>query len=184
MMTETMERTERTTMVESAVASNAAPRLDYAALAPDALRVLRGVEQYVKQSGLERSLLHLVKLRASYMNGCAYCVDMHTKEARAVGESEQRLYAVPVWRETPFFTPRERLALAWTEAVTAIGDHGVSDELHAAALEQFTELELVNLTMAVIAINSWNRLATTFRAKVGGYVVGHSTATEVLRTKY
>jgi AhpD family alkylhydroperoxidase len=172
MMTETMERTERAATMNSSTASSAAPRLDYAALAPDALRVLRGVEQYVKQSGLERSLLHLVKLRASYMNGCAYCVDMHTKEARAVGESEQRLYALPVWRETPFFTPRERTALAWTEAVTAIGEHDVTNELHAAALDQFTELELVNLTMAVIAINSWNRMATTFRAPVGSYRVG------------
>jgi AhpD family alkylhydroperoxidase len=172
MMTETMERTERAATMGSATASSTAPRLDYAALAPDALRVLRGVEQYVKQSGLERSLLHLVKLRASYMNGCAYCVDMHTKEARAVGESEQRLYALPVWRETPFFTPRERTALAWTEAVTAIGEHDVTDELHAASLDQFTELELVNLTMAVIAINSWNRMATTFRAPVGSYRVG------------
>jgi alkylhydroperoxidase family enzyme len=96
---------------------------------------------------------------------------MHTKEARAAGEREQRLYAVAVWHETPFFTPRERTALAWTEAVTMLGQHGVSDALLAAALEQFTELELVNLTMAVIAINSWNRLATTFRPEVGGYQV-------------
>jgi len=170
--------TEMTEMVESATMSSNAPRIDYAALAPGALRVLLGVEHYVRQSGLERSLLHLVKLRASYMNGCAYCVDMHTKEARADGEREQRLYAVAVWRETPFFTPRERIALAWTEAVTTMGEHGVSDTLHVAALEQFTELELVNLTMAVIAINSWNRLATTFRAEVGSY----RTATAVPST--
>ena len=163
-MTETMETREM-----SALATNEPQRLDYATLAPGAVKALLGVEQYVRQSGLEQSLLHLVKLRASYMNGCAYCVDMHTKEARAAGETEQRLYAVAVWRETPFFTPRERVALAWTEAVTALGEHGVSDTLHAAALEQFTELELVNLTMAVIAINSWNRLATTFRREVGGY---------------
>ena len=166
-MTETMEMRE-TLAPERATE---AARIDYATLAPGAVKVLLGVEQYVRQSGLERSLLHLVKLRASYMNGCAYCVDMHTKEARADGEREQRLYAVAVWRETPFFTPRERIALAWTEAVTALGEHGVSDALHAAALEQFTELELVNLTMAVIAINSWNRLATTFRKEVGGYQV-------------
>jgi AhpD family alkylhydroperoxidase len=170
-MTETTEMSET---VQSARISSDAQRIDYAALAPGALKVLQGVEQYVRQSGLERSLLHLVKLRASYMNGCAYCVDMHTKEARAAGEGEQRLYAVAVWRETPFFTQRERTGLAWTEAVTAIGDHGVSEALHAAALQQFTELELVNLTMAVIAINSWNRLATTFRPEVGGYQVqGH-----------
>jgi AhpD family alkylhydroperoxidase len=167
-MTETMEMTETATAATSATEAR---RIDYATLAPGAVKVLLGVEQYVRQSGLERSLLHLVKLRASYMNGCAYCVDMHTKEARAAGEREQRLYAVAVWRETPFFTPRERAALAWTEAVTAIGTQGVSDALHAAALEQFTELELVNLTMAVIAINSWNRQATTFRREVGGYQV-------------
>ena len=165
-MTETMEMTG--TLIS---ATREPQRIDYATLAPGAVKVLQGVEQYVRQSGLERSLLHLVKLRASYMNGCAYCVDMHTKEARAAGETEQRLYAVAVWRETPFFTPRERIALAWTEAVTAIGTQGVGDALHAAALEQFTELELVNLTMAVIAINSWNRLATTFRREVGGYQV-------------
>jgi AhpD family alkylhydroperoxidase len=170
-MTETMEMRETLAPAERATETQ---RIDYATLAPGAVKVLQGVEQYVRQSGLERSLLHLVKLRASYMNGCAYCVDMHTKEARADGEREQRLYAVAVWRETPFFTPRERTALAWTEAVTALGEHGVSDALHAAALEQFTELELVNLTMAVIAINSWNRLAVTFRAEVGGYQVkGH-----------
>jgi AhpD family alkylhydroperoxidase len=169
-----METTEMRETVESAAISSGVQRIAYATLAPGAVKVLQGVEQYVRQSGLERSLLHLVKLRASYMNGCAYCVDMHTKEARAEGEREQRLYAVGVWRETPFFTPRERAALAWTEAVTAIGAHGVSDVLHALALEQFTELELVNLTMAVIAINSWNRLATTFHAEVGGYQVrGH-----------
>jgi alkylhydroperoxidase family enzyme len=103
------------------------------------------------------------------MNGCAYCVDMHTKEARAAGETEQRLYAVPVWRETPFFTPRERAALAYTEAVTEIGHGAVSDELFASVRGQFSEAELVNLTMAVIAINAWNRLAVTFQAEVGSY---------------
>jgi len=163
---ETME-----TMETPVPATNEPQRIDYATLAPGAVKALQGVEQYVRQSGLERSLLHLVKLRASYMNGCAYCVDMHTKEARAAGETEQRLYAVAVWRETPFFTPRERTALVWTEAVTAIGVQGVNDALQEAALEQFTALELVNLTMAVIAINSWNRLATTFRREVGGYAV-------------
>lgn len=144
-------------------------RIEYAAVAPGALRAVYGLEQYVKQSGLEHELLELVKLRASYMNGCAYCVDMHTKDARAAGESEQRLYAVPVWNETPFFTPRERAALAWTEKVTELGHGGVSDELFALAREQFNEAELVNLTMAVIAINAWNRLAITFHADVGSY---------------
>jgi alkylhydroperoxidase family enzyme len=104
------------------------------------------------------------------MNGCAYCVDMHTKDARLAGETEQRLYAVPVWRETPFFTPRERTALAWTEAVTAIGNGGVSDELFEEARSHFSDEELVALTMAVVAINGWNRLAITFRALPGSYV--------------
>jgi AhpD family alkylhydroperoxidase len=162
-MTETMEREETIDTAEHA------RRTEYAALAPGALRAVMGVEQYVRQSGLEHSLLHLVKLRASYLNGCAYCVDMHTKEARAAGESEQRLYAVPVWRETPFYSPRERAALAWTEAVTELGRRGVPDELFRATSEHFTELELVNLTMAVIAINSWNRLAVPFRVEVGTY---------------
>jgi alkylhydroperoxidase family enzyme len=104
------------------------------------------------------------------MNGCAYCVDMHTKDARRAGETEQRLYAVPVWRETPFFTPRERTALAWTEAVTAIGNGGVSDELFEQGRAHFSDEELVALTMAVVSINGWNRLAITFRALPGSYV--------------
>lgn len=145
------------------------PRLDTAAVAPDALRAQLAVETYVRRCRLEPSLIELVKLRASFLNGCAYCVDMHTKDARAAGESEQRLYAVPVWRETPFFSPRERAALAWTEIVNDIGG-GVSDEAFAAAREEFEEAELVDLTMAVIAINGWNRLAIAFRTPVGSYV--------------
>lgn len=146
-----------------------APRIDYARVAPGALRAQFGLESYVRASGLEHALLELVKLRASYMNGCAYCVDMHTKDARAAGETEQRIYAVPVWRETPFFTPRERAVLAWTEAVTELGRAGVPDEVFAQARGHFSDEELVNLTMAVIAINGWNRLAVTFRAPVGTY---------------
>ncbi len=110
-----------------------------------------------------------MKLRASYLNGCAYCVDMHAKDARAAGETEQRVYAVPVWRETPFFTPRERAALAWTEAVTDVGGSGVGDEVYAEARAHFDEAELVDLTMCVIAINGWNRLAVSFRSEVGTY---------------
>jgi len=144
-------------------------RIEYAAVAPGALRAMYGLEEYVRQSGLEHELLELVKLRASYVNGCAYCVDMHTKDARAAGETEQRLYGVAVWHETPFFTPRERAALAWTEAVTDIARGAVSDELYASTREHFTEVELVNLTMAVIAINGWNRLAITFQPEVGSY---------------
>lgn len=145
------------------------PRLRYPRVAPDAYRAMRALEDYVHTTGLELALLELVRLRASYLNGCAYCVDMHTKDARAAGESEQRLYAVPVWRETPFFTPRERAALAWTEAVTEIGRAGVPDDVYDAARAHFDEAELVRLTMAVIAINGWNRLAVAFHSEVGSY---------------
>ena len=144
-------------------------RIDYKLVAPAAFRAQAALETYVRNSGLEHSLLHLVKLRASYLNGCGYCVDMHTKDARAEGETEQRLYAVPLWRETPYFTPRERAALAWTEAVTEIGRTHVPDDVYDEAREQFTELEMVNLTMAVIAINGWNRLAVSFGQPVGSY---------------
>ena len=150
-------------------------RVDYGKTAPEALRAQLVLEAYVRRSGLERPLVELIKLRASVLNGCAYCVDMHTKDARAAGETEQRLYAVPVWRETPFFTPRERAALAWTEAVTRIGE-GVADEDYAAARAEFDESELVDLTMAVIAINGWNRLAVAFRTPVGDYVPRGSAA--------
>ncbi len=144
-------------------------RIDYKQVAPAAFRAQAGLETYVRSSGLEHSLLHLIKLRASYLNGCGYCVDMHTKDARAEGETEQRLYAVPLWRETPFFTPRERAALAWTEAVTEIGRTHVPDDVYTEARAHFTELEMVNLTMAVIAINGRNRLAVSFGQPVGSY---------------
>src|SRR5215471_12482888 len=145
------------------------PRLDAAAAAPGARAAMYGLERYVRESGLEKPLLELVRPRASQMNGCAYCIDMHSKDARAEGESEQRLYALSAWQEAPFYSPRERAALAWTEAVTAIGEAGVPDELYASAREHFNETELVNLTMAVVAINGWNRLAISFRAVPGSY---------------
>jgi AhpD family alkylhydroperoxidase len=151
-------------------------RLSSLGVAAQAYKAMRTFEDYTKSAGLEPQLMELVKLRASYINGCAYCVDMHTKDARAAGETEQRLYAVPVWRETPFFTPRERAALAWTEAVTEIGRNGVSDELYRETLEEFTEKELIDLTMAVIAINGWNRLAIPFQSDVGSYQVGQRPA--------
>jgi len=144
-------------------------RLNFVHAAPAAFRAMRALQDYVDATGLEPLLLELVKLRASYMNGCAYCVDMHSKDTRVLGETEQRIYAVPVWRETPFYTPRERAALAWTEAVTQIGHGGVSDALYQEALEHFEERELVELTMAVIAINGWNRLAIPFHSPVGSY---------------
>jgi AhpD family alkylhydroperoxidase len=145
------------------------PRLKWAKVAPDAYRAMFALESYAASTGLERSLYELVKLRASYTNGCAFCVDMHTKDARADGETEQRLYAIPVWRETPFFTPRERAALAWTEAVTELGPHGVPDDVYAEATAHFSETELVHLTMCIIVINGWNRLGVAFRSEVGSY---------------
>lgn len=145
-------------------------RIDYNHIAPAAVDAQQALETYVRSSGIERSLLHLIKLRASYVNGCAYCVDMHTKDARLEGETEQRLYAVPVWHETPFFTPRERAALAWTDAVTEVGRTRVPDEVFDDVRGQFSEIEIVNLTMAVIAINGWNRLAVAFRQPPGSYV--------------
>jgi AhpD family alkylhydroperoxidase len=144
-------------------------RLDVSKVAPAAGRAMFALEKYVRESGLETSLLELVRLRASQINGCGYCIDMHTKDARAEGETEQRLYALSVWRETPFYTDRERAALEWTETVTDIDRNHVTDDLFARVRKQFTEAELVNLTMAVISINGWNRLAIPFRAVPGTY---------------
>ena len=144
-------------------------RIDFAKVSPGAVHAMLGLERYVRQSGLEEKLLHLLKLRASQINGCAYCIDMHTKDARAAGDTEQRLYGVTAWRETPFYSERERAALAWTEAVTRIGEDGVPDELFAEVREHFSEAELVDLTLAIVAINGWNRLAVPFRAPVGSY---------------
>ncbi|AMV40144.1 carboxymuconolactone decarboxylase family protein [Planctomyces sp. SH-PL62] len=143
-------------------------RLDYAKLAPDAMRAFYSLDVYLAKCGLEHPLLELVKIRASQINGCAYCIDMHTKDARAAGETEQRIYALNAWRETPFFSDRERAALAWTEAVTRIGE-GVSDALFAEARGRFSEKELTDLTWAVAAINAWNRVAISFRSVPGAY---------------
>ncbi len=145
------------------------PRVDYMKLGAGVRDALFGLEKYVRSSGLENSLLDLVKVRASQINGCAYCIDMHTKDARAEGETEQRLYALSAWRETPFFTDRERAALAWTEAVTLVSHDHVPDEIYQATRQHFSEKELVDLTIAVVAINSWNRLSISFRAVPGTY---------------
>jgi AhpD family alkylhydroperoxidase len=139
------------------------PRIEYRKVAPGVTAAMSGLERYVSECGLEPSLLELVKLRASQINGCAYCIDMHTKDARARGETEQRLYALSVWRETPFYTDRERAALAWTEALTLIADSHAPDNVCETALQQFAEKELANLTLAIIAINGWNHLAIGFR---------------------
>ncbi len=151
-------------------------RVNYTKIGNEGVAILHEMENYLVKTGLEPQLLELVKLRASQINGCAFCIDMHTKDARTRGESEQRLYGVTAWRETPFYNPRERAALAWTEVVTKIGEHQVTDELYAQATEQFTEKELVDLTLAVIAINSWNRLAISFRSPPGSYMPKHPVA--------
>lgn len=145
-------------------------RLNYKDVSPDAIKAMRGVEKYVRESGLERSLYELVKIRASQINGCAYCIDMHTKDARIAGETEQRIYALSAWRETPFYSERERAALAWTEALTLISENDVPDDLYETVSKQFSEKEMVDLTMAIIAINGWNRLAISFRTVPGTYM--------------
>jgi AhpD family alkylhydroperoxidase len=144
-------------------------RMDYAKAAPGAARAMVSLQSYVNESGLEVSLLELVKTRASQINHCAYCIDMHTKDARGNGESEQRLYGLSAWQEAPYYTERERAALAWTEALTLIAAKPVSDELFEQAQQHFSEAELMNLTMAIIAINGWNRIAISFRMEVGSY---------------
>lgn len=145
------------------------PRLNYAQASPAVVQAMRGLEAVSHQSDLETSLLELVRLRASQINGCAYCIDMHTKDARAAGETEQRLYALSAWRETPFYSDRERAALEWTETVTLISQTQVPDDVYERVRQVFSEKELVDLTGAVIAINGWNRLAVTFRSVPGTY---------------
>lgn len=144
-------------------------RTDVGAVAPDVYRAIAAIDQYVAGTELEFTLLELVRLRASQLNGCAYCVDMHTKDARAKGETEQRLYGLSVWRETPHYTGRERAALAWTEAVTMVHEGHVPDAVHEEARAEFDESELIALTGAVIAINAWNRLAVAVLMVPGTY---------------
>ena len=147
-------------------------RLDYGKVAPDGLKAMLGLEAYARNSGLEHSLLELVKTRVSQINGCAFCLDMHTKDARAAGESEQRLYLLPAWREAPCYTPRERAALAWAEAVTLLKNQEVPDAVYEQARQQFDEKALVDLTLAIVAINGWNRLSVSFRSEAGNYQPG------------
>jgi AhpD family alkylhydroperoxidase len=138
-------------------------RLDYDKLAPDAIKAMLALEGYIHKSGLEKPLVELVRLRASQINGCAYCVDMHTADAKKVGETDRRLHAVAVWQESPFFTDRERAALAWTEAVTLLSETHAPDDTYQEVLKHFTDKEAIELTMVIITINSWNRLAVSFR---------------------
>jgi AhpD family alkylhydroperoxidase len=144
-------------------------RFSYDKAAPGVYRAMNGVEQYLENCGLEESLLHLVRLRVSQINGCAYCLDMHWKDLRAIGEQEQRLYSLDAWRECPYYTERERAALAWAEGVTLITDGHVADTVYEAVRTHFSEKELSDLTFAVTAINTWNRLSIASRIVPGGY---------------
>ena len=151
------------------------PRIDATSYIKSGLgKAMLALQREVETSGLEHSLMELVKIRASQINGCAYCLDMHTKDARALGETEQRIYALSAWREAPFFSERERAALEWTEALTRIAVDHVPDAVYEAVKPHFTEAELVALTFVLVAINGWNRLAISFRAPAGSYQSPHA----------
>ena len=147
-------------------------RINWVQSAAGGFKAMFGLQAYVNHSGLEHSLLELVKMRVSQINGCAYCLDMHFKDATAAGESAQRLYLLDAWREVNLYTPRERAALAWAESLTLVRDGHVPDEVYEEARAQFTEQELVNLSLAVVAINGWTRMQIAFRAETGAYQPG------------
>ena len=147
-------------------------RIEYTRLGPQAMQSLLALQGVIDNCGLDEKLLHLVKLRASQMNGCAHCIDMHSKDARAAGDTEQRLYGLNAWHETPYYTERERAALEWTEAVTLVASTHVPDPVYLAVRAQFSEGEIANLTLAVSMINAWNRLAISLRAVPGNYKPG------------
>lgn len=144
-------------------------RLDYQTIAPQTFRALLGLEERVRKSGLERGLVELVYLRVSQINGCAFCIDMHTKDLRAAGETEQRLYLLSAYREAPFYSDRERAALAWAEAVTELGRDGVPDAVFEGARQHFRDEEIAELTLAVVTINAWNRMNIAFQTPAGSY---------------
>lgn len=153
-------------------------RFNGAKVAPGGYKALLGLEQYLHQSGLDEKLLDLIKLRASQVNGCAYCIDMHWKDLRALGESEQRLYGLDAWRESPYYTDRERAALAWTETVTLISHGHAEDDIYEEVRQQFSEKEVADLTLAIATINAWNRIAIASRATAGQYrPVSHPVST-------
>ena len=148
------------------------PRINPRNVNPGIYQAMLGLEKQVHRSTLERPLLELVKMRASQINQCAYCLDMHSKDARAAGETEQRLYGISAWREAPYYTDRERAALEWTESLTLVAETHAPDDVYERVRAQFTEDELVHLTLAVVAINGWNRLNVAARTVAGGYVAG------------
>jgi AhpD family alkylhydroperoxidase len=182
-VTSSGEIEEEKTIMEDKKAHNLEPRVNLSDPAVSGvMRAMYGLEEPLRKSRLEPALRELVKVRASQINGCAYCIDMHTKDARAQGETEQRLYALNAWRETPFYTDRERAALEWTEQLTLIAGRDVPDELYAWMREHFSEEEMISLTLAVVQINAWNRLAIPFRAPVGSYQPAqHHTAATASR---
>jgi len=145
------------------------PRLDIGRSAPGVYEAMDALDHYIADCGLEESLMHLVRLRASQINGCAYCLDMHWKDLRALGESEQRLYSLDAWRESPYYSDRERAGLAWTEAVTSIADDRVPDSIYEEVSPHFTEKELADLTLVVATINAWNRISISARLVPGTY---------------
>jgi AhpD family alkylhydroperoxidase len=152
------------------------PRIDYRKYAPEAQKAMLALEKYISDSGLEPLLVHLMKMRASQINGCAYCIDMHSIDARALGETEQRLYALDAWRETPFFSDRERAALAWTEAITLVSETHVADAVFEEVKKYFSEKEIMDLTIVATTINMWNRMAISTRAVPGRYRPARSSA--------
>jgi len=152
-------------------------RINYAKVAGGGVHAMLGLEKYLHNSSIEEGLLHLIKLRASQINGCAYCLDMHWKDLRAIGESEQRLYELGAWEEAPFYTDRERAALAWTDAVTRVSEGHVPDNVYERVRTQFSEQELADLTLAVATINAWNRLSIAGRTTPGTYQPAARTPT-------
>jgi AhpD family alkylhydroperoxidase len=150
-------------------------RIDLMHVTPGVIQAMLGLERQVRQAGFDRGLLDLVRMRASQINGCAYCLDMHSKDARANGETEQRLFGLDAWRETPYYSARERAALEWTEALTLVSETHVSDDVYEHVREQFSEDELVYLSLAIVSINGWNRLNIAARTVPGDYVAGSLT---------
>jgi AhpD family alkylhydroperoxidase len=152
------------------------PRIEYGKYGQEALKAMLGLKKYIAESGLDHGLIHLIKMRASQINGCAYCIDMHSIDARALGETEQRLYALDAWRETPFFTDRERAALEWTESLTLVSGTHVADAVYENVRKYFSEKEIVDLTIVVSTINMWNRISVSMRAVPGHYHPAKSSA--------
>jgi AhpD family alkylhydroperoxidase len=152
------------------------PRIDYTKYAHEALKSLLALEKYIASCGLDHRLIHLIKFRASQINGCAYCIDMHSKDARALGETEQRLYELDAWRETPFYTDKERAALEWVESLTLVSETHVPDETFERVKKHFSEKEIVDLTIAASLINVWNRVAISMRAVPGTYQPSRAAA--------